>query len=285
MTTTPNPANPLGDRLRAARGAMLSKSLAADAGWPPSKVSKIETGRQLPTEDDLRDWARIVDAPPGSLQQWTAMLEQARALRRSYHDDLLSGRVQQQKSYTQVLASATRYRFYEKVFVPRFLQTPAYSAAMLRHMDALTTPDIDQDTEQYRIDLAAAVAERQSSGLLVYDTHRQFEVLLDEAVLRTWRFSPEIMRGQLSRLESVIDLPNIRLGILPQDRFLDTFAANAYEIVDDRIYIELHVGDVEELQDDRVAQYHLLTDRLWNDAVTGTAAAELIGAARRAVPH
>lgn len=284
MTTTPHLTTPLGARLRAARGSMLSKDLAAAADWPPSKVSKIEKGRQPPTENDLQEWARIVGASPTLLQQWTAMLEQTRAEYRSYHDALADGRAAQQKTYAQLLADTTRYRFYEKVFMPSFLQTPAYARAVLQYFNELRKPAPDTTDAAYQADLDAAVAERMSGGRLLYDTHRQFDLLLDEGLLRTWRFSAEIMRGQLGRLESVVDLPNVRLGILPQNRIIGTFAASHFEMIDDQVLIELQGRDVVELDEDTTSDYHQLMDRLWDDAVTGSAAVELIADIRRSIP-
>src|SRR5438876_8114861 len=35
---------------------------AKDIGWQQSRVSKIETGTQLPTEDDIRAWVRTAGA-------------------------------------------------------------------------------------------------------------------------------------------------------------------------------------------------------------------------------
>ncbi|MEV4083237.1 helix-turn-helix domain-containing protein [Nonomuraea fuscirosea] len=48
----------LGVRLRDLRrdAGLTGRRLAALCGWVPSKVSKIELGKQVPTEDDIRDW-------------------------------------------------------------------------------------------------------------------------------------------------------------------------------------------------------------------------------------
>ncbi len=35
---------------------LTGRQLALLAGWPNSKVSKIEYGKQTPTEDDIRQW-------------------------------------------------------------------------------------------------------------------------------------------------------------------------------------------------------------------------------------
>jgi transcriptional regulator with XRE-family HTH domain len=48
----------LGHRLRDLRkdAGLTGRQLALLAGWPNSKVSKIEYGKQTPTEDDIRLW-------------------------------------------------------------------------------------------------------------------------------------------------------------------------------------------------------------------------------------
>ncbi|MGW7295704.1 helix-turn-helix domain-containing protein, partial [Streptomyces xiamenensis] len=48
----------LGGRLRALKEAagMDGRTLAGRLGWPPSKISKIQLGRQSPTESDIREW-------------------------------------------------------------------------------------------------------------------------------------------------------------------------------------------------------------------------------------
>ncbi|WP_407671448.1 helix-turn-helix domain-containing protein [Parafrankia elaeagni] len=48
----------LGKRLRELRAAaaLSGRQLAESLSWPPSKVSKLENGRQTPTDDDIRGW-------------------------------------------------------------------------------------------------------------------------------------------------------------------------------------------------------------------------------------
>jgi len=54
----------LGHRLRDLRkdAGLTGRQLALAAGWHNSKVSKIEYGRQTPTEDDIRLWCRETDS-------------------------------------------------------------------------------------------------------------------------------------------------------------------------------------------------------------------------------
>ncbi len=43
-----------------------SRQLAATAGWHLNKISKIESGKQTPSEDDIKAWARTC-GPQASL--------------------------------------------------------------------------------------------------------------------------------------------------------------------------------------------------------------------------
>jgi transcriptional regulator with XRE-family HTH domain len=49
----------LGMRLRELRrqAGLSGRDLAESLSWPASKVSKLENGRQSPTDDDIRVWA------------------------------------------------------------------------------------------------------------------------------------------------------------------------------------------------------------------------------------
>lgn len=44
-------------------GRLTGRQLAAEHGWHPSKVSKIEGGKQTPSEDDIEAWARSCGRP------------------------------------------------------------------------------------------------------------------------------------------------------------------------------------------------------------------------------
>jgi ribosome-binding protein aMBF1 (putative translation factor) len=50
----------LGKRLRELRqrAGLTGTQLAESLSWPQSKVSKLETARQTPNEDDIRAWAQ-----------------------------------------------------------------------------------------------------------------------------------------------------------------------------------------------------------------------------------
>ena len=53
----------LGKRLRELRqqARLSGRQLAEALSWPPSKVSKLENGRQTPSDDDIRSWTQATN--------------------------------------------------------------------------------------------------------------------------------------------------------------------------------------------------------------------------------
>src|SRR5687768_13022410 len=64
ITSVHEARDALGKRLRELRTAagLSGRALAESLSWPPSKVSKLENGKQTPTDDDIRDWARATSS-------------------------------------------------------------------------------------------------------------------------------------------------------------------------------------------------------------------------------
>ncbi|MFR9780823.1 Scr1 family TA system antitoxin-like transcriptional regulator [Micromonospora sp. MS34] len=103
----------------------------------------------------------------------------------------------------------------------------------------------------------------------------RFEFLLAEPVLRWLITSPEVMRGQLARLQTVVGVPNIRFGILPLGVPLATTPQNSFQMYDDVAIVETFVGETT-YRDDEAATYTRAIERLWQEAVTGEDARRII---------
>ena len=61
-------------------GARLSEML----GWQQSKVSKIETRKQLPSEDDIAAWVGAAEGSPETAGELLAVLRGAREIGRAH---------------------------------------------------------------------------------------------------------------------------------------------------------------------------------------------------------
>lgn len=283
---TNNPENPLAERLRAARKASMTQlDLANTLKWAPSKISKIESGRQLPAKTDLTAWAEGTGASESELQTWLSMLDQARAQHRLWSDQLRAGQAATQMDYRQLVEMATRFRWYQKSYIPLFLQTPAYTRSNLTYVKSFYQPDVDLNSNHAQADLEAAVGARQSAAQKLFDPDRSFEFILDEAVLRTRRYSDEIWAAQLAKVASVVGLANVRLGIIPLDRILPIFNSNSFAMYGDVVCVESFVDEVRVVDADDVAAYHGHMDRLWTAAVADDEALDLIEKARRSLSH
>lgn len=273
-------ATELGASLRKARNEMTQTELAAAAGWSGSgktKVSKIESGRQLPSIADIDAWADITAAPERVRAQWKTLAEQAAAERSAgYGKRMSNGQEPVQKEYTDLAAETTRFRFVETYVLPRYLQVPQYTKAILEEYRDKTgvVNDVDKATD-----------ERQSSVRFLYDPNKKFTFLIDEPVLRRRRFPPSIMRPQLDRLLSIIGLSNVTLAIYPSlSRPVNTLLESAFEIFDDVAFIETALEDDKRLLADDVIRLEALFDRYWADAAVNEDARPLIQAAIAALP-
>ncbi|WP_255511180.1 helix-turn-helix transcriptional regulator [Micromonospora sp. WP24] len=268
----------LADRLRALRtqAGLSGKELAEANGWAPSKVSRLENGRQMPAPADLYAWARSCGADDITAQDLLRMLGEVQAAHRGWRRRMRQGQAAVQDSYNQLVAESRLIRHFETVYVPGLLQTADYARRVLTEMVELHNLDI--------ADVDAAVATRMQRQQLLYDTSKQFEFLLAEPVLRWLLTTPEVMRGQLDRLQTVVGVPNIRFGILPLGAPLTITPQNSFQMYDDVAIVETFVGETT-YRDDEAATYTRAIERLWQEAVTGEDARRLIVRAAQDLPN
>lgn len=261
----------LGASLKKARGSLTQSELAEQAGWGKSgktKVSKIESGKQLPDDDDLDAWASITAVGDRLRDQWKALATQADQDRASYKRRARGGQQPIQKEYTDLAAETTHFRFFEMAFFPRYLQIPEYTRAVLQeHHEKHGTVD----------DVEAAAQERQGSTRYLYDASKKFVFLIDEPVLRKKRWPAEVMRPQLDRLLSVIGLGNVTLAVFPSlSGQVHSVTESSFELFDDVGYIETALEDAPRLLADDVEELEGLFSRYWRDAAVGDEARRLI---------
>jgi transcriptional regulator with XRE-family HTH domain len=270
----------LATRLKKARGTMTMLELAIQAGWKESgksKVSKIESGKQLPSVEDLEIWAALTGVDERLLGQWKVMLVEAESFRTDYQQRMREGQKAVQQEYTDLAAETTHFRFFESAVVPRYLQVREYTHAVLQeyHDDYGTIDDVDEATD-----------ERQASSRYLYDTSKRFDFLIDEHVLRSRRFPPEVMRSQMDRLQSVIGLRHVRLGIYPSlSRPTKKLVRSSFELFDDVGFIETFLSDGPRLLIDDVVQLDKFFNQMWDDAVEGDTARRLILDAISSLPE
>lgn len=118
-------------RLR--KAALLSQvGMARRTGWVQPKVSRLETGAQLPTEDDIWTWARRTDASAEEAEELLDMLSAVYVEYTPTADLLRRGVLARQQAHIGAMeAAATRIGEYQPGFIPGLAQIPSYSRALL----------------------------------------------------------------------------------------------------------------------------------------------------------
>lgn len=275
---TPRHDPVLGSALQKARNAagLTGEQLAERTGFKTrsgnlakDKVSKIESGKQLPTAEEVEAWAQATGVSDRVRDQWKLLAEQAEETRSSnYRKRAQQGQQVVQEGYTKRAEETSRFTFFEMTFLPRYLQIPDYTRAVLQeHHEKHGTID----------DVAAATRSRQASTRLLYDDTKKFVFLIDEPVLRRTRFGSTIMRPQLLHLMSVIGLDNVTLAIYPSlSRPVNSLTESSFELFDDIGYIETALEDAPRLLADDVEELEKLFERYWRDAAIGEDARTII---------
>ncbi|MRH88796.1 helix-turn-helix domain-containing protein [Nocardia sp. SYP-A9097] len=208
MTTVQQARQALGQQLRDLRNdaGLSGRQLAVMAGWPPSKVSKIEYGKQMPTEDDIRAWCSHADTV-SRVPELIATLRNVDAAYLDWRRALGGGIRREQKKIHSIESETRLIRGYDPALIPGLLHTPDYAAAIFRQVSEFNETPADTD------EAVAARMDRQQQYL--YGGDRRVHYLINETALYTTVGDTDVMLGQLDRLLTAMALPRVLLGIVP----------------------------------------------------------------------
>lgn len=261
-------------RLTGAGGRLTGTQLAERLGWPHSKIYKLEGGRQTATAEDLRAWADAV-GQPDAYDELHARLKGFESHIRSWRRQLAAGHRPVQDIWNlEVDRSRTIYAWEESV-IPGMLQTADYARAIfLRYADLYGTM---RDTEE-------AVRTRILRQQWLHQGGHTFHALIWEAALHALVCSPAVLAAQLDRLAGMVGMDTVELGIIPLGASLKIPTANSFVILDDRLVVaedwhaEIWLDDT-----DSVDTYQRVWNTLWDSAVYGPDAQNLISRVQRSV--
>lgn len=258
----------LGRRFRDLRkdAGLSGRDLAGRAGWHSSKVSKIEYGKQAPSDDDIRVWCEYA----GATDEMADLLATARNIEAMYVEwrrVVGTGTRRRQEVSRELEAQTKLMRWYEPTLVPGILQTAEYAAAILAPLiEFYDIPD----------DLEAGVGARMERQQILYRGDHRFQLLLAEQVLYTRVGSTDVMAGQLDRLLAVISLTRVRLGIVPA-RAQYRVPTHNFIMFDDRlVHVETVSAELAISQPREIAVYLKAFRELSEQAMYGSAMRELI---------
>lgn len=237
---TPNPLSALLRQLRTQAG-LSGVEAARRAGLSQSKVSRAETGRFPPTENDVIALCRVYEASPETRRQ---LLDMTRALRKSSTSArvvLQRGGWWMQQRIGKLEMAASQIRTFAPAVVIGLLQTESY-------VDALLGDSVEGEDRRRMI---SSRVERQC----ILDTDRQLTLIMAEGALRWNMGGGAVMVEQLDRLVRESRRPNVRLGIIEWTTPATIPALHGFTIYDSRAVLlgtqtaTAVVTDRKEIQD------------------------------------
>lgn len=224
-STVQTARNDFAARLRELRteAGLTGRDLAVAAGWQPSKVSRIEHGRQPPSAADVEVWCRLCGVA-GQLADLLASLHNVEGLYVEWRRLERSG-MRRMQDLAEPLYDRTRlFRIYEPGIIPGLFQTPAYIHASLTRLAAFdSAPGGVDDAVRVRVDRQRLINSRD----------RRFIAIIEESALLARVSDADTMAGQLGHLINVASLPSVGLGIIPSDIERARWASPGFWIFDD----------------------------------------------------
>ena len=259
----------LGKRLRELRtsAGLTGRQVAEALSWPPSKVSKLENGRQTPTDEDIRAWTRLT----GGETETEALLASLHTLEIQHAEwqrQLRAGLRPHQRQLAEIDAKTKVFRVFEPATIPGLLQTAEYAQARFAEAAALFGGQAD---------IELAVRTRLQRQELLYRRDKQFHFVLTEAALRYRRCPLDAHIAQLDRLMSLSALPNVRLGIVGFEAEYTVGPWHAFWLRDqDRVTIETFSAELNLAQPQEAELYAAVFDGLATAASYGRPARAII---------
>lgn len=253
------------------RAGISGARLAANLSWQQSKVSKIETLRQLPTEDDIHDWVRAAGGSPEAVNDLLSILRNARVEYAAWKDAYReSGADGVQAGILELEAQSTRIAEFQPAFISGLLQTAEYA----RELQHLPCGPLSYGRDEDEI--TRMVAERMQRQQVLYQPDKQVQVIMLEGALRTRVVSSRTLAGQLDRLMSVIGLPSLELGIIPFEAAVPLWPTAGFRLYDDLVIEETIEGENQVTELDLVARYGKDLELLRQAASVGRDAGRVI---------
>lgn len=239
---------------------LTGERLGARCAMSQSKISKIETGRIIPSVVDVERILQALDAPPELLAEITALARLANTEFQDVRSLLRKGLEKKQAELSSLEAATTDFRFFLPAMMGALISTPEYIRASLAHIRGAITKTV------------ARKIERQA---VLHDTAKTFSFVLTESAVRWPICSPAVMAAQLDHLASLSALPNVRLGIIPVLASPLRGPLNTFTVYDDRLVTaETFTGAVVMRDPHDVALHLDLFQRFEGAAITADAMRE-----------
>jgi transcriptional regulator with XRE-family HTH domain len=264
--------NALGKRLRELRqqAGLSGKELAESLSWVGSKVSKIENGKQTPTDQDIRAWTCVTNAGDQT-DSLLAALHNLELQHAEWQRLLKAGMKSHQLSLSQQDEKTRLFRGFENTVAPGLVQTPEYARA--RFAQVVLVHNVPND-------INGAVKQRMQRQEMLYRPDKRFHIIITESVLRYRLVSPDIMLGQLDRLMAISSMRNVKLGVIDFKTQYVTDPRHGFWLLDsDLVRVETYSAELNLRQPQEIALYSRIFEQHAAVASYGAAARAIISRA------
>ncbi|MFF2122942.1 helix-turn-helix domain-containing protein [Kitasatospora sp. NPDC058184] len=210
------------DLAKALRELRVQAGLAGDrlarrCGMTQSKISKIETGRTVPSLVDVELILRALEVPAELARQ---VFDLARVANTEWQDIRAlrkKGLERKQAELAALDQSSNEIRYFLISMLNTLLASPEYVRASLAHVPG---------------DTSRAAMKKLERQTVLYDESKAFTFVLTEQAARWALLPPRAMVMQIERLVSVSRLPNVRLGVIPLGKHIPESPLNTFTVYD-----------------------------------------------------
>ncbi|MEU6733174.1 helix-turn-helix transcriptional regulator [Streptomyces physcomitrii] len=258
--------------LRLASG-LSGERLAVRCNMSQTKISRIETGRALPSVIDVERILKALAVPDGVSQDLLDLARQANVDYASWRTYARIGLYRKQAELKALESSSHAIRHFLPAIPTGLLHVREYAAATL-------SPAVAGEPAR---DVRRTVEARMERQAILDDRARSFWFLMTEQAVRWQRVATGTMAAQCAHMAEINGKPNVEIGVLPQGIHVPGTPMNIFVVYDDRLVtVELFSGEVV-LRDPRDVTQHLnLFELFWSHALTGDRATRFLEEASQA---
>jgi transcriptional regulator with XRE-family HTH domain len=177
--------------LRKASG-LSGERLARRWGMSQSKVSRIETGRLLPSVVDVEQMLTALGVDRATRHELVVLARVANAEYQDVRASVRRGLHYRQRELATLETNTVQMRHFLPALITGLLQIPEYMRAAMITPVAPATGDTTQ-----------AIALKLQRQVILHDRTKYFEFLLTESAIRWQLCEPSIMAVQIDRLVSL----------------------------------------------------------------------------------
>lgn len=250
-------------RLLRERRKLTGAAAARQLGWSPSKISRVESAKTMPSVDDIKAMGKLYKVDDEKLEELFGLLRDAD--RRGWWEDYEDALPEEYTRFLGLEAEAILHRHWEPQLVPGLLQTEAYAREVI-----LATRGIVRITHSGVRSRVEARLDRQQRVIRRTDPPA-FQAVVEESALMRRFGEPSVMREQMEHLIEATLLPQVSVRVLPLESIhpvnTGAFIHLRFTDFDDVVYLEqlYNAQFVEDLA--LVAGYETAFDHIRAEAL------------------